>query len=116
MKNKQGTGDEICRIDLGEHGAYVIADDGDTDAYLAKCVENNDGEQIHPSLRTLRADIGEEAFLDALANGSLIVEEIESSTSFTTGGPFVCDDCHRTFPSDDKHEQKGNDVCPDCTN
>lgn len=119
--SRQGTGDEMIRVDLGPIGELVIADDGCTDVDVHAYVDDGSGT-TH--------SLGHQ-LCDMLRHGSLtddeLIEEFErlkanqaETSPLPDGyepsyhqGHFSCDDCHRTFPG--KYRGPDNEeVCPDC--
>jgi len=112
--DKQGSSDELGRISLDSYGDLIFEDDGDPDTYVRLILETDD-QSYNIATTDMFAHIrndGDDVLADLL--DELDVESSVGPTSFEQTGPFVCDDCHLTHPSKDKHEQDGATLCPSC--
>lgn len=114
-----GTGDEFTAIDLGSLGKIHIYDDGDNDAYasVSHSLYRGNGD-LRSAIREHRRDEGDQATLEALASASTDATVASSGGDDgydPTPGPFVCDDCHRTWPADyNETPDADEDTCPGC--
>lgn len=120
--SKQGTGHEFLRLDLGKVGELVIVDDGahdpDTDIRLLDASGNVVLDRRPSHFHQFRSDQGDAAFEAALLGGQERHEQTAAAQSTHTSygvGHFVCDDCHRTWPSKRNQTPDGTtDTCPEC--
>lgn len=114
----QATADEIARIDLGEVGTLVIKDDGDDDWHINVSAETPDGTTAALSdvLRVRRRQLGDDRFMTELEAIPSPHDSAENDSGRPlTPGPFICDDCSRTWPSKrNQTPHRSDDLCPDC--
>lgn len=116
MVDKKGTGDVLGKIPLSGIGELKILDDGHNDPDVSLRIEPESGGETYfrGLLSDTRHEMGDRQFMELIDNVSIedsVEEESTGSTSFDLTGPFVCSDCHRTWPGE--HEQSGG-LCPDC--
>lgn len=114
--SKQGTGDELGRVDLGCIGTLVIDDDACSDPDVNAHIVQDGGAHRSPHMgfRLAREEHGDEAVCKAL-DGATVTASSPSMDNFEIAGPFICDGCGKTWPS--KHNQTPDgpkDFCPDC--
>lgn len=118
MTNKEGTGDVLGRIELKDIGTMIIRDDGHADPDVSVQFESPDGEETYFSswLSMTREQMADSEFselLDDAAAEPSTGGESGDLTNFDLTGPFVCQDCYRTWPGE--YKERG-DLCPDCAN
>lgn len=113
--SKQGTGDELGRVDLGVLGTLAVRDDGHTDPDVnVNLIRDGTAVNAVTGLAIARDEHGDEAVCKAL-DGATVTASSPSMDNFEIAGPFICDGCGKTWPS--KHNQTPDgpkDFCPDC--
>lgn len=116
MVDKQGTGDVLGKIELDGLGTLYIEDDGHHDPDVTTRVDTGGDDRTYLAtvLSTMREEMGDRKFMETIENvvaGGPSNGGSTSTTNFDLTGPFVCSDCHRTWPGE--YEQPGG-LCPDC--
>lgn len=112
--SEAGTGNELGRVDLGALGELVVYDDGDPDPYVTIRKPHGAPASLDALLRSKRNDMGDEAFTEALAKLPTPSNKPTTTTNWRSG-PFVCHDCHRTWPSKRNQTPDADaDTCPEC--
>lgn len=105
--DKRGTGDTLLTIDLGDIGSFEISDDGFTDTDIRY-------DSIPNAIKVARETYSDEWIFEQLADAEIIPGE-RTSSSYDIPGPFICTDCHRTWPSHANETPNADvDTCPDC--
>lgn len=116
-----GTGDPLVEVELpGDHGTFVLKDDGDNDAYVGWALSDGNGETS--SWTSLRREIDDdEQFIDILeaAFGGDTTDDAladgETQTAFNSAPVFKCDDCNRSWPRrQNQTPDQPTDTCPEC--
>lgn len=113
----QGSGDEMGRIELGEHKTVIVKDDGYNDPDIS--LRNPEGLAVSVAtvLAELRREHGDAVLMDVL--DGLTFDENASTTSepesYQRKTAFACHDCYRTWPGvKNQTPDADEDTCPEC--
>lgn len=116
--DSSGTGDVFAVIDFGEPvGRFEFRDDGDHDSHAGITHIAPDGTSTYfgRSGWDLRRDLGDSAIGGELKTAFDPDPTPDLPSTRYNAGPFVCDDCHRTWPGNDNQTPDApGDTCPDC--